>query len=501
MSLFAINNFKLLQKTAERFCYFQYRAIDLESGNPVDIKLLKPSVAENHVAAASFIHNAHLLKNLKHPVFQKVLAGGCVDGHYFIAVEPIAEASLDALILDTFSLQKEELIRIFSTIGDALRFAHLRGLMHGLLNPRCIYIDEECNIQIADLGFNWSSRLVFSENSDEAKYLARYVPPESYQARNGIEQCDIYSLGVILYEMVNGSPPYDGSTLQEIRVKHESASPRPLQLNNTGLPEELTHFIHRALQIDDCTPFQNIAAFVDNLVKIGDKDTIVELFEINETVIEQLAQNPKTPHLRLEKLKPFFDSNRRTVFSGAAALVMIVLLSVFIFSRSNSDNSGVSNTQELNSSAAAPVKTGDNLASKEPLFPDPGSLNGESSGNGSQQTSRSNNSANNRKTSDVTVDRIYKTITLRVIAESQPQIADIFIDNHYIGSTGQDGFIEIPNLQTDKTYSLHLKKDSLQDKAVLLHVKTESDSLVVEMKAQKEPGGRTVRTVHPGTNL
>ncbi len=263
-----LQRFEIKRKIAHKACFTTYEAVDKVNGYTVHLKILDRDLNNDDTSVANFLSGARIIKRLNHPNICQVLDFGHDPkaGLYYIANEPNQLDSFNALILDEFSLSLEDLVEIMSVLGKTLRYAHLHGLVHGFLNPDSIYIKPDGSIKIDDLGFSWSVPLMLKKEDESAIKLAKYVAPEYFtQPAQTDGRSDIYSLGLILHQLLNGAHPITGNTIEAIRASHLQNDLPPLNVEAFGLPDEIENVVFKAAESDPESRFQNVKSYLQAL--------------------------------------------------------------------------------------------------------------------------------------------------------------------------------------------------------------------------------------------
>ncbi len=266
-----LEKFEIKSKIRHKACFTLYEALDRESSYPVHLKLLDPKLNGNEGHVANFLGGARIIKHLNHPNICRVLELGQEQraGYYYVASEPTQLDSLSALILDEFSLSLEDLLDIFSVLGKTLRYAHLHGLVHGFLNPDSIYVKPDGAIKIDDFGFSWFIPSLFEQNDADALYLTKYIAPEFHsQGEIADGRSDIYSTGIILYQLLSGQHPFEGKTIDSIKARHLQGGLPPINLEEMGLPASLEGIVKNAVCSNRELRFQNVKEYLQALASV-----------------------------------------------------------------------------------------------------------------------------------------------------------------------------------------------------------------------------------------
>src|SRR4030081_1976143 len=215
-----------------------FLAEDQQLGRKVALKLLHRRFAEDPGFVERFRREAQAAAGLQHPNVVSVYDRGTYDGTYYIAMEYLAGRTLKQLIRDEAPLDPVRAIDITSQILHAARFAHRRGVIHRDLKPHNVLLDDEGRARVTDFGI---ARAGASDMTLTGSIMgtAQYLSPEQAQGHSVGARSDLYSVGVVLYELLTGVVPFEGETAVAIAFKQVSAEPRPPSELNPALPASL----------------------------------------------------------------------------------------------------------------------------------------------------------------------------------------------------------------------------------------------------------------------
>ena len=223
-----------------------FLAEDNQLGRKVALKLLHRRFAEDPGFVERFRREAQAAAGLQHPNVVSVYDRGAYDGTYYIAMEYLPGRTLKQLIRQEAPLDPVRAINITLEILKAARFAHRRGVIHRDLKPHNVIIDDGDHAKVTDFGI---ARAGASDMTETGSIMgtAQYLSPEQAQGHAVSAGSDLYSIGVILYELVTAQVPFDAEAAVTIAIKHVSeAPPAPRQIN-PNIPPELEQVILWAL--------------------------------------------------------------------------------------------------------------------------------------------------------------------------------------------------------------------------------------------------------------
>jgi beta-lactam-binding protein with PASTA domain/serine/threonine protein kinase len=223
-----------------------FLAEDLQLGRKVALKLLHRRFAEDPGFVERFRREAQAAAGLQHPNVVSVYDRGSYDDTYYIAMEYLSGRTLKQLIRDDAPLDPIRAIDITIQILKAARFAHRRGVIHRDLKPHNVIVDDQDHAKVTDFGI---ARAGASDMTETGSIMgtAQYLSPEQAQGLAVSESSDLYSIAVVLYEMLTGRVPFDADAAVTIALKHVSEAPPAVSSINPTVPPELEQVVMWAL--------------------------------------------------------------------------------------------------------------------------------------------------------------------------------------------------------------------------------------------------------------
>ena len=225
-----------------------YRAMDRQLERPVALKVLFPELSVDRTFVERFRREAQAAANLSHPNIVPVFDWGEDDGSYFIVMEYVQGRPLSAVLRDPQRVSPRQIATIGAGVAAALAFAHRHGVVHRDVKPGNILITPDGDVKVTDFGI---ARAMNTEESltqtGAVMGTAAYFSPEQAEGKGVDSRSDIYSLGVVLYEMAVGRPPFTGDSPVAVASKHVRDQPvLPRQANPT-VPPALEAVIMKAM--------------------------------------------------------------------------------------------------------------------------------------------------------------------------------------------------------------------------------------------------------------
>jgi len=238
-----------------------YEAEDTQLGRRVALKLLYRRFAEDAEFVERFRREASSAAGLSHPNIVQVFDRGQWDGTYYIAMELLEGRNLKEVVRDHGALDPALAADIVLQILKAARFAHRRGVVHRDIKPHNVIVDQEGRAKVTDFGI---ARAGSSDMTETGSIMgtAQYLSPEQAQGHPVDARSDLYSIGVVLYELLCGVPPFDADSPVTIALKQVSEEPLPPRQRNPAVPPPLDAVTLRALRKEPAERFQDADAFI-----------------------------------------------------------------------------------------------------------------------------------------------------------------------------------------------------------------------------------------------
>ncbi|MDD2375722.1 MAG: protein kinase, partial [Eubacteriales bacterium] len=243
-----------------------YLAEDRETGGQVAVKVMKDDLTDDPEFIKRFDTEARSASSLDHPNIVKILGYGQDQDLRYIVQEYVEGNTLKELIQQRGSLDWQLAVPLAIQIGLALEHAHKRGVVHRDIKPQNILITSDLIAKVTDFGIARATNAnTITLTSGVAFGSVHYFSPE--QARGGIvsEKSDIYSLGILLFEMLTGKLPFDGETSVAVAIKHLQELPPPPSSYQAELPPALDQIVLKCIQKSPESRYQDARELVDEL--------------------------------------------------------------------------------------------------------------------------------------------------------------------------------------------------------------------------------------------
>ena len=266
--------YRILRKLGSGGMANVYLAEDEELGRRVAIKILNDRYAEDDLFIERFRREAKSAAGLSHPNIVSIYDRGEAEGTYYIAMEVIEGRSLKELIMTRGALPIGTAVAYAKQLLEALRFAHRHGIIHRDIKPHNVLVStdqhakaNEPRLKVTDFGI---ARHGPSQMTEAGSIMgtAQYLSPEQARGAPVTAASDLYSAGIVLYEMLTGKVPFSGDSAIEIAMKHVNDLPTPPSSLRPEIPPELDQIVLRALAKDPADRYQTAEEFIEDLERV-----------------------------------------------------------------------------------------------------------------------------------------------------------------------------------------------------------------------------------------
>ena len=260
--------YRILRKLGTGGMANVYLAEDEVLGRRVAIKILNDRHAGDDQFVERFRREAKNAASLSHPNIVSIYDRGEAEGTYYIAMEYLDGRSLKELIVARGPAPIHLAVDYARQILAAIRFAHRHGIVHRDIKPHNVLVDGEGRLKVTDFGI---ARAGVSQMTEAGSIIgtAQYLSPEQAKGAPVDQTSDLYSVGVVLYELLTGVVPFSGDTPVEIAMKHLSTIPEPPSAKRADVPRDLDLVVMRALAKDPAERYQSAEEMDADLRRIN----------------------------------------------------------------------------------------------------------------------------------------------------------------------------------------------------------------------------------------
>ncbi len=314
------NRYQIIEELGKGGMGKVYRALDKKLNEEVAIKLIKPEIAADKRTLERFGNELRLARKISHRNIGRMYELMEYAGVHYITMEYVPGQDLRSLVRQTGKLTAETAVSIAKEICEGLAEAHRLGVVHRDLKPSNILIDKNGDAKIMDFGIARSLKSKGITGTRRMIGTPEYMSPEQVDGEDDIDQrSDIYSLGVILYEMLTGRVPFDGDTPLSVAYKHKNKTPSDPKEFNKQITNELSVLILKCLEKDREARYQSAG------------EVRSQLEEIEKGLLIPVIISPQKKPLTSKEITVEFTLKKYFIPLAAVLILAIGAIAVWLF--------------------------------------------------------------------------------------------------------------------------------------------------------------------------
>ena len=251
-----------------------YRAWDSKNKRIVAVKVLRPEYQQDNEFLRRFSREAEAASKVSHENIVGMYDVGHDGDTRYIVMEFVDGITLKSMIRKMGSLSPDAVVRMGIRILAAVDHAHKNGIVHRDIKPQNILVDSQGMVKVADFGIarmkaQQTTRI--ADVNSSALGSVHYISPEQASGEVADEKSDLYSVGIVLYEMLVGHVPFDGDTAVSVALKHVSEKPKSMREDNPAIPKAIDEVVLRSLSKKPADRYQNAAEMAADLRRALEK--------------------------------------------------------------------------------------------------------------------------------------------------------------------------------------------------------------------------------------
>ena len=301
-----------------------YKAVDETLGRTVAVKVMHPHYASDPEFVSRFRQEAASAANLQHPGIVNIYDFGVEGDRPYIVMELVRGTDLKTILRQRGPIDPVEVAEYGAQVCSALAVAHGYGIVHRDIKPHNIVLMPDGRVKVMDFGI---ARAVDSDSTQTGSVLgtAQYVSPEQAQGRPLSGQTDLYSLGVVLYELSTGHLPFDGDTPVAVALKHVNEAVVPPRRLNPSIPAALETVILKAMEKDTTRRYHSADEMREDLLRVASGQHVAAPPRADDTrVMPAVATTPAAARAAEARRAPQKRAPNPWPWVGLVAILLLV---------------------------------------------------------------------------------------------------------------------------------------------------------------------------------
>ena len=317
------NRYRLIEQIGMGGMAIVYRAVDLRTGHNVAVKVLRPEYNGDSEFVGRFQREAEAASKMTHHNIVNLLDVGMDGENRYLVMEYVQGKTLKEVIQERGKLSAPLACQITIRILSALEHAHRNGIVHRDIKPQNILVHADGHIKVADFGIARIANSSTLTKGDNVMGSVHYFSPEQARGEGANATSDLYSTGIVLYEMLTGRVPYDGDNPVAVAMQHLHSSPIPIQNLAPDVPPAVVRVCMKAMEKNPALRYQTAREMATDLRNALDNRDDRPVFQERELEIQQ-------PKPQMKENRPASDTGRnRTRQSAEKKRRRIILTLLF----------------------------------------------------------------------------------------------------------------------------------------------------------------------------
>ena len=350
------NRYEIIKSIGEGGMANVYLAFDTILEREVAVKVLRGDLSDDEKFVRRFQREANSASSLRHPNIVEMYDVGEDNGRYFIVMEYISGKTLKSLIKKRGALNLNEALDIMLQITSGIACAHDSYIIHRDIKPQNVMILEDGRVKITDFGIAMALNSNELTQTNSVMGSVHYLPPEQASGGGATVKSDIYSIGILMFELLTGKVPFKGDNAVEIAIKHMKEPIPSVRSINPEIPQSVENIILKACAKNPKNRYNSVREMYDDLKNCLNEDRINE-----ERLVYKYPEHSVSDDKLVNKLETRESKNSSEVkeevknsrinlalkIAGICCVVIVVIGLLFIFIFSSDDTKDVTVPNEL----------------------------------------------------------------------------------------------------------------------------------------------------------
>ena len=301
------NRYEIIKSIGEGGMANVYLANDKILDRKVAVKVLRGDLSSDEKFIRRFQREALSVSNLSHPNIVEVYDVGEEDGEYYIVMEYIDGKTLKQLLKKREYLTLTEVIDIMTQLTDGIAHAHESYIIHRDIKPQNIMIEDDGRIKITDFGIAMALNATQLTQTNSVMGSVHYLPPEQASGKGATVKSDIYSMGILMYELLTGTVPFKGDNAVEIALKHMKDKIPSIRKQDPSIPQSVENILLKATAKNPRNRYDSAKEMHEDLLHCLEEEHANDkkiTFEYPENDFDDTSQIPVTPPPKKKVEKP-----------------------------------------------------------------------------------------------------------------------------------------------------------------------------------------------------